>query len=134
MRTFLYKSLSPGAKSIVENDMDTARKMLIKLKSHFCPTDNVKRQEIINEYRLLCKPPKAQGIEQWLQRWMTMYNQGKDLDMSEFKTSRAQLDFLEAVKTLRPNFANGYHFEITLRSQISLKSLSISGMSCASPL
>ena len=52
-------------------DCESAQKMLRNLANHFAPTDDIRRQEILLEWKILqSELQKDHNLGEWLQKWM----------------------------------------------------------------
>ena len=89
-------------------DCETARQMLKELKKRLCPTDKVRRVQLIEQYRQLRKAPKASGIDKWLRAWEKICKEADQLNLLEISGERCAVDFLNTVSGVSPDFAS-YH-------------------------
>ena len=71
--------------------------MLQALKKRLKPTEQSHKQELLDQYRALQRPPKNSSIEDWLQRWESVYTQCKKIDLPDVAKDRATRDFIKAV-------------------------------------
>jgi len=85
---------------------DTPYDMLTALKTRVAPTDQARKMELIKRYRKLVKAPKSQDIYIWLQEWEKVYTECKELNLPDVDDNRSLFDFLNAISTISPEFAN----------------------------
>ena len=85
---------------------DNACKMLAALKRYVALTDQAHKMELLAKYQKLKKAPRTQGIETWIQQWEKTYQDCKDLKLANVEHDQPQYDFLYAISSISPEFAN----------------------------
>src|ERR1700730_10239084 len=82
IRVEIIKSIKRDFISYTHNT-ETVYDLLVKLKDRIAPTDKIRKRELITAYKAACKPPKAQNVEQWIQRWEKTYDEYLAMKISE---------------------------------------------------
>lgn len=78
------------------------------LKKCLAPKDEARGFEIEQKYHMLCQGPGAQNLETWLDEWTNTYTEGKENYIAEVTDSRPIRDFLPAVRSREPSFADAH--------------------------
>ena len=79
--------------------------MLSKLKAKFCPTEDIRKIELVAKFRnQLRSSPKSRNIEDWLSELERLYSQCSDRNLLEADSSIKVRDFLDAVSNTDPAF------------------------------
>jgi hypothetical protein len=86
--------------------------LLVKLKERIAPTDKIRERELIEQYKTACKPPKAQGIEQWIQKWEKTYDDCLVVNIPEVQGSRPLFDFVQAISGVSTGFADVWNVRL----------------------
>lgn len=84
--------------------------LLRELKKHLAPSHEARTFQIEQKYHRLCRGPGAQGLESWLDEWAITYTEAKQHDIVEVRDGdeRPIRDFLMAIRSEAPTFANGH--------------------------
>jgi vacuolar-type H+-ATPase subunit I/STV1 len=98
---------------------DTVHKMLVNLQKRLKPKDDVRRLQLIDQYRELQKPPTDKNIDSWLLNWEKVYKEASELDDKIADKHSAVQDFLRAVSETAPDFAS--FWTNTIQSQDDLE-------------
>lgn len=77
-------------------------------KTRLAPKDEARSFEIEQKYHTLCKGPGAQNLETRLDEWTIAYNEGKKYDVAEVIGTRPIRDFLLAIRSRGPSFAEAH--------------------------
>jgi len=91
---------------------DTVHDILVRLKDRIAPTDKIRERELIEQYKSACKPPKAQNIEQWIQKWEKTYDDCSSVDIPEVQGSRPLFDFVQAISGVSTGFADVWNVRL----------------------
>jgi len=103
---------------------DHEHDIMLNLKARFAPTDKERQQELIAEWKSLCKKPeKGQDISVWLDKWENTYDDCKELDLPDVTNTRPHYDLLNAVQHLNPTWSDLYRCKITDEENIDFKDL-----------
>jgi hypothetical protein len=79
------------------HNCDSVYDILVKLEERIAPTDKIRERELIEQYKAACKPPEAQGIEQWIQAWEKTYDYCLVFSIPEVQGSRPLFDFIQTI-------------------------------------
>jgi len=90
----------------------TVHDMLVKLKDRIAPTDKIRERQLIEQYKSACKPPKSQGIEQWVQKWEKTYDDCSAFNIPEVQGSRPLFDFIQAISGVSTGFADVWNVRL----------------------
>ena len=82
--------------------------ILKRLKERLAPSDKARSLELELKYHLLCKGPKNQEVDKWLDDWTQTYTQAIQLRIAEVQGDRPVRDFLLAISQKDPHFAAVY--------------------------
>jgi hypothetical protein len=85
---------------------DSVYQILSALKKRIAPTDRARELEVTRQYRDLQKAPKNQQIKKWIEQWEKIHADAENLDLLDIKNGRPLYDFLNAVRTISPGFAD----------------------------
>lgn len=80
--------------------------ILRALKQRLAPSDQARSLEIKQNYHRLCKGPGSQNVEAWLDEWTLTFTKATEYSIAEVTGSRPVRDFLMAIRTKEPTFAN----------------------------
>jgi hypothetical protein len=102
---------------------ETVHDILVKLKDRIAPTDKIRKRELIEQYKSACKPPKSQGIDQWIQKWEKTYNECSTFGISEVQGSRPLFDFVQAISGVSTGFADVWNVRLIKKDDYQLQEL-----------
>ena len=85
---------------------DTVHQMLVNLQKQLKPKDDIRRLQLIDQYRELQKSPGNKNIDTWLFDWEKVYKETTELKDSIADTHSAVQDFLRAISGIAPDFAS----------------------------
>jgi len=80
--------------------------MLVRLKNRLAPTDIAREQELICEWKKLQKQQRGQEIDNWLQKWDTVYQECLEENIPDVQGQRAIYSFLAAIHQIAPSFTD----------------------------
>ena len=80
--------------------------LLRALKNRLAPSDEARSLEVEQSYHKLCKGPRSQDLETWLDEWVTTYTKAKELGIFEVSGTRPIRDFLMAARHRETSFAD----------------------------
>lgn len=105
---FIHDTISVQNAVYIQKEDPNPWSMLRALKARLAPTDTVRSMDIEAKYHKLCKGPGSANreIEAWLDDWQATYTDAKFHNIAETVGHRPQRDFLLALGTKEPNFAN----------------------------
>lgn len=96
-------------------DCEGPYQMLRNLSNHFSPTDEIRKQELLIEWReLQRKWTKGTDVSDWLHKWEYIYNKMLLHKMPDIEGIRPVLDFLNVVNTLDASFASSWQMKIAM--------------------
>ncbi|KAI0994616.1 hypothetical protein K3495_g13565, partial [Podosphaera aphanis] len=81
------------------------KEILLHLSNKFRPSDQARRQEIIQNWNSLKSPPSDRKILPWLDEWESVYEEGKEMKLSIVESPQAQYDFLFAARSINEAWA-----------------------------
>ncbi len=102
---------------------DSVYDLLVKLKERIATTDKIRERELIEQYKTACKPPKAQGIEQWIQKWEKTYDDCLVVNIPEVQGSRPLFDFVQAISGVSTGFADVWNVRLIENEAYDLREL-----------
>src|SRR5271163_113699 len=76
---------------------DSVHQMLVNLQKRLKPRDDVRRLQLIDQYRELQKPPTNKNIDTWLLSWEKIYKEASELDDKIVDKHGAVQDFLRTI-------------------------------------
>jgi hypothetical protein len=87
--------------------------MLVSLKNRFAASDYARKQEYIMEWKKTCVTPK-QGtkINHWLQKLETLYDECKQLDISDVTEQWPLYAFLAAIHYISLLFSDSWEIKV----------------------
>ena len=91
------------------NGKDDPYDRLIALRQQLAPTAAIRSRELVVKYRALQEKPQNRNIDQWLDDWIHITNQCKEIDLPDTSGHRAQDDFLTVIRTVAPEWAVPAH-------------------------
>ena len=102
---FIHETITVQVALVVRKIESHPWNKLVALKQHLSPSDDARNVEIENKYRKVCQGPGRQDLEAWLEEWQATYIEAKEYGIGEVKGKRPQRDFLYAVRSKEPIFA-----------------------------
>ncbi|KAI1002788.1 hypothetical protein K3495_g5413 [Podosphaera aphanis] len=78
----------------------TVKEILQHLSNKFRPSDQARKQELIQRGNILKSPPRDRMILPWLDEWESVFEEAKDLKLTVAKSPQAQYDFLFVARTI----------------------------------
>jgi hypothetical protein len=92
--------------------------MLIKLKARFCPSTRQREQQLRAEYQALFTLTSTQEVEIWMQRWESVVQNCREINLPDTQQDRPQHDFVRATRDRYPAF---YTFQngLLLRNEVT---------------
>ncbi|RKF54326.1 hypothetical protein OnM2_098041, partial [Erysiphe neolycopersici] len=78
--------------------------MLLHLSNKFRPSDQARRQEIIQKWNVLKSSPSNRMILPWLDDWESVFEEAKEMRLSLVESPQAQYDFLFAARPLNESW------------------------------
>lgn len=104
---FIFESISAQIAVLIQHvDVAHPYDILRTLKNGIAPTDKGRELQLRNRYDKLKKGPGNQNIETWLNEWQQMYYEAAACKLAEVEGNRAITDFLIAIGTKHPSFAD----------------------------
>ena len=85
---------------------------LIALKRRLAPSDSARALDIETKYHKLCKGPGKQDIEAWLEEWQLVCSEAISYKIGEAIGNRPLRDFLMAIHSKEPIFADSYLMDL----------------------
>lgn len=104
LTTYIQSSISIDNLSFIISTEPHPWNILRALQKRLTPTDQARLIELELQYRQLYKPPKLQGIEQWLKQWETFYTEATKHKLWEVEGQKPIRDFLFTLQPIEPAF------------------------------
>lgn len=82
----------------------TVKEILFLLSNKFRPSDQARRQEVIQKWNALKSAPTARMILPWLDEWEMVFQEAKEMNLSLVESPQAQYDFLFATSPLNQSW------------------------------
>ncbi|POS81697.1 hypothetical protein EPUL_006447, partial [Erysiphe pulchra] len=82
----------------------TVKEILLHLSNKFRPSDQARRQEIIQKWNALKSSPTNRMILPWLDDWESVFEEAKEMKLSLVESPQAQYDFLFAARPLNESW------------------------------
>ena len=89
------------------------------LKHRVADTEDAQRVELSREYRALKSRTKGQSVEKWLSSWETTYAKAKKFNIPEIWHDQAIRDFITAMRSIDPGFADTFSIMMNFRDDDS---------------
>ncbi|RKF54992.1 hypothetical protein GcC1_207039 [Golovinomyces cichoracearum] len=78
----------------------TVVEILQHLNDRFRPTDQARKQEIIQRWNSIKVVPSDRMISPWLDQWERIYEEAKELKLAQVEEPQPQYDFLFAIRPI----------------------------------
>ncbi|EKG09419.1 Integrase catalytic core, partial [Macrophomina phaseolina MS6] len=111
LTTYIQESISTTNLSFITSEEPHPWNILRALQKRLAPTDQARLLELEHQYHQLCKPPRSQNVESWLQQWEKLYTEAKKHNLAEVSDNRPTRDFLLALKPIEPQFVSTYQIK-----------------------
>ncbi|KAF2023385.1 hypothetical protein EK21DRAFT_81065, partial [Setomelanomma holmii] len=87
------------------SDCSTPYDRLRELKKYLCPSTSERNYQLRAHYQGLLTPPKRSNLDSWFEDWLETARLMKEAALPEIAWSRAQEDFIRAVRSLDESWA-----------------------------
>ena len=104
--TFIQETIAAHNVIFIQKEEPHLWNHLRALKRRLAPSDNVRCLQIEQKYHQLCKGPGTQDMETYLDHWTATYTEAKERNVGEATGTRPIRDFLRAIRTKEPTFAD----------------------------
>lgn len=106
MTKYIRNTISPANAIYIKKIERHPYDILVALKKKLAPSDETRSLWIKTEYHNLCKGPRNQGIDEWLDKWLECCDRAKEYGIGELSGNRSIRDFLFAVRKTHPVYAD----------------------------
>jgi len=86
-------------------EAENVHEMMKNLVTAYKQSDSEVLGELEKEYNKLRKPPRRQDLNIWLDQWNNLYERANKGKYTKYTGLSALLDFVNAVKSVNPFFA-----------------------------
>ncbi len=105
LHRFIQETVHPDRIHYTFN-CDSVHQMLVNLQQRLKPKDDVRRYQLIDQYRGLQESPTHENLDSWMTNWEKVYREGVKLQQPIVQKDTAVQDFLRAVFDIAPDFAS----------------------------
>lgn len=110
--SFIQETISTTNAVHIEHAGTNPWDILVALKKKLAPTDDAREIFIEAEYARVCKGPKNQDIDKWIDDWMRVYTQAKQLNLPDSVGRRPVRHFILALEHVYPQLVTTALFEL----------------------
>lgn len=106
--TFIQETIAPHNVKFIQQVEPHPWNHLQALKARLAPSDQARSLEVEQRYHKLCKGPGNQNMEAWLDEWTMTLANATQQGIAEVTGNRPVRDFLIAIRSKEPNFADAH--------------------------
>jgi len=110
------------------SDCSTPYDRLKALKKHLCPSTSERNYQLRAHYQELLTLPKRSNLDTWFEDWLDTTRLMKEAALPEISGSRAQEDFIRAVRSLDESWATHQLTELIRKDQEEMEFIGISDL------
>jgi hypothetical protein len=110
------------------SDCSTPYVGLRALKKHLCPSTSKRNYQLRAHYQGLPTPPKRSNLDSWFEDWLEIAQLMREAALPEIAESRAQEDFIRAIRSLDDSWATYQLTELVQKDQEEMEFTGISDL------
>lgn len=118
--SFIQETITTSTAIFIQKEDTHPWNLLRALKRRLAPSDDARSLEIEQKYIKLRKGPANQDLDKWLDEWCTTYTEVKTYQVAEVSGTRPIRDFLLAIHSKAPTFADTHLMSYKIKTEADL--------------
>lgn len=106
--SFFWETIATHNLKFIQSEDPHPWNILRALKRRFAPSDEAHNLQIERKYHKLCKGPDTENLETWLDEWTITFTEPKERAIADLTGTRSVRDFLMAIRSKDPAFADAH--------------------------